>query len=67
MNHANNDVSVAVGSSVNIIKAASIGKAVMVEERGIRVDTISSDRTLAIIMGGQRLHKAKGIKLVLGQ
>ena len=67
MNHTNNNVSVVVRSSVNIIKTASIRKAVMVEERGIRVDTVSSDRTLARIMQGTRLHKAKGIELVLGK
>jgi len=67
MNHTNNNVSVVVRSSVNVIKTASIRKAVMVEERGIRVDTISSDRTLARIMRGTRLHKTKGIELVLGK
>jgi hypothetical protein len=69
MNNANDDVGVVVvvGGGVDVIETAGIRKAVVVEERGIRVDTISSDGTLAIVTGGERLHHPKGIELVLGQ
>lgn len=69
MNHSNDNVGVVVvlGGGVDVVKTTDIGKAVVVEEGGIRVDTVSSDRTLATVIGGKRLHKPKGIKLVLGQ
>lgn len=69
MNNANDDVGVVVvvGGVVDVIKTAGIRKAVVVEEGGMRVDTISSDGTLAIVTGGERLHQPKGIELVLGQ
>jgi hypothetical protein len=69
MNNANDDVGVVVvvGGGVDVVETAGIRKAVVVEERSIRVDTISSDGTLAIVTGGERLHQPKGIELVLGQ
>lgn len=56
MNESNGDVSIMVGGSIDIIESASIGKAIVVEERSFGVDSISSDGSLAAWGKCGRLH-----------
>lgn len=64
MNKPNGDVSVmGAGGSVHIIETASIGKTIVVEERGIGVDSISPNGSMA----AGRLHQSESIELVLGK
>lgn len=51
---------------VHIVESTSIWKAVMVEERGLGIDSISANTSLKVLLV-ERLHQAEGVESVLGQ
>lgn len=65
MNHSYDKISVPISSGINIVKSTSIRKAIMIEERSVGVNTVSSLASLAI--RGEGPHEAKGVDVILGQ
>lgn len=64
MDHPDGDVGV---DGVHVVKAAGVGEAVVVEERGVWVDPVGPHRPIRPLIHRERLHEAEGVELVLGQ
>lgn len=67
MKDPDNHISVSVrGVVVQVVKSTSIWKAVVIEERGFGINSISANMSLNLL-GVERLHQAKGVDSVFGQ